>query len=120
MVDCYCDDAVPWPTCDSLLHLELRRVWSQQAPALGAALRRMARGARRQAGPPAPAPRRRLQQYASCDGTDSLFSFDTSSGGCISAYCEAGVYGVGKVYGQVEASAPHRSCHISGHGGCML
>lgn len=115
-MDCYCDGVLPWPTCDSLLHLELRSLWSQAGPALSAAAARLARGMHPQArgmhprGSPAgtvasaPATRRRLQQYASCDGADSLFSFDTSSGGCISGYCEAGLYGVGSVYGQVEAS----------------
>lgn len=48
---------------------------------------------------------RRLQQYMYCDGMDTLFSFDASSGGCLSGYCEAGILGVGSVSVQLEVSS---------------
>ena len=53
---------------------------------------------------------RKLQQYAYCDGFATLPQFDATSGGCIYAYCKAGLYAGGYVYGQIDVSAAANLC----------
>jgi hypothetical protein len=57
---------------------------------------------------------RKLQQYAYCDGFPTLPQFDAASGGCIYAYCKAGLYAVGYVYGQIDVSAAVKRMQMCG------
>lgn len=89
VVDCYCEGNLPWPTCDAWMHLELKARWQPALARLGASLRQ--------------AHQRKLRQsMLTCDGVSELASFDASAGGCLDTYCEADLFGVGSVYGQVS------------------
>lgn len=90
VINCFCDDTLPWPHCDALLHQWLSAAWRTAIAAT--------RAARAQT--------RRLHQvpYVNCNGVTSLFNLLNSGSTCVDAYCEAGVTSLGKIYGQVEVS----------------
>lgn len=95
VVDCFCEDAMPWMTCDAWMHLELKAAW------MAVSARVSARVSSR------PGVRRGLSSSfmgVTCGGLEDLADLGdvVDSGGCVDTYCEADLFGFGRLYGQVS------------------